>query len=110
MSILIRQKLVFLMSKLKLKLKREKAPKGFVVIYVGEARKRYVVPIECLSSTMFQALINQFEETLLPTHDGPITLPCSPEMFEWVLDLVMADSTYLSRRRTINITDYVCVC
>ncbi|GAB4861757.1 hypothetical protein Ancab_037012, partial [Ancistrocladus abbreviatus] len=46
----------------------------------------YMVPVECLSSTMFKALINQcYDEER--SKGGKIILVCSPTMFEWVLSL-----------------------
>ncbi|KAK9289344.1 hypothetical protein L1049_007499 [Liquidambar formosana] len=61
------------------------APSGFIPIYVGEESRRYVVPVACLSCTMFQALLHQFREEIQASIAGPIKLPCSPQMFEWVL-------------------------
>ncbi|XP_062167137.1 auxin-responsive protein SAUR19-like [Alnus glutinosa] len=67
-------------------------PSGFLLsVDVDEERRRYMVPITYLSSTMFQALLNQFEEEILAQRKGPITLSCSTQMFEWVRDLVAAE-------------------
>ncbi|GAB4861759.1 hypothetical protein Ancab_037014 [Ancistrocladus abbreviatus] len=46
----------------------------------------YMVPVECLSSTMFKALINKcYDEER--SKGEKIILVCSPTMFEWVLSL-----------------------
>ncbi|KAF9683124.1 hypothetical protein SADUNF_Sadunf05G0179500 [Salix dunnii] len=37
-------------------------PKGHFVVYVGENRSRYIVPISILSSPEFQTLLQQAEE------------------------------------------------
>ncbi|KAF5750743.1 hypothetical protein HS088_TW03G01082 [Tripterygium wilfordii] len=61
---------------------------GFLRVYVGEEEhKLYVVPVACLRSRMFQALLGQFEMETSPAIDKPIELPCSPQMFEWILKL-----------------------
>lgn len=60
--------------------------RGYLPIYVGEERRKYVIPIESLSSTMMQALLNQFQDQIDRTGEA-ITLPCSVMMFEAVLRL-----------------------
>lgn len=64
----------------------KKATKGNFVVYVGEEQKRYVVPLKCLSSKVFQLLLHQFEDHIHYRGDGKIVLPCSIDVFEWVLD------------------------
>ncbi|PON94429.1 Small auxin-up RNA [Trema orientale] len=63
-------------------------PEGFFPIYVGEEHKRYVVPLTFLSARIFQALLNQFTEEIRAVGDKPITVPCSAEMFESILQFI----------------------
>jgi hypothetical protein len=80
-----------LLAKLRLKSKKKigenLVPSGFLALHVGEERKLYVIPNTCLSSKMFQALFNQFEEKIMVDDKEPIMLPCSSQMFEWILNL-----------------------
>lgn len=101
----IRERLISLVTKLKLK--RRKVPKGFRVMYIGEARQKFVVPIECLSSVMFRALLNQFEAKDKVDGPNPIVLPCSPLMFQWILNLASSKSP-ADHPRSVN-TDFACM-
>ncbi|GAB4861744.1 hypothetical protein Ancab_036999 [Ancistrocladus abbreviatus] len=72
----------------------------YLPVYVRDDQRRwrkllvYMVPVECLSSTMFKALINHcYDEER--SKGGKIILVCSPTMFEWVLSLsVNSDSDH----------------
>ena len=82
-----------LMAKLRLKIKiktdslsrTKEVPKGFFPVYVGEGRKLYIVPISLLSTSLFQALLKEFEDEIWATRNQPITLPCPTEKFEYIL-------------------------
>ncbi|GMY20845.1 wound-induced protein WIN1-like [Fagus crenata] len=83
-----------LLSNLRLKTKKNLSvihenlvPSGFLALHVGEERKLYVIPNTCLASKMFHALFNQFEEKIMVDDKEPIMLPCSSQMFEWILNL-----------------------
>lgn len=67
--------------------KARKPKKGHFVVYVGEQHKRYVIPLKCLSSIVFQQLLDQFQDQIHSAQDGKIILPCSTPFFEWVLHL-----------------------
>lgn len=66
--------------------KKWRSKKGHFVIYVGEEQKRYVVSLKYLSSITFQDLLNQFEDEIHFGEDGKLILPCSPRVFEDVLN------------------------
>ncbi|KAI9113312.1 hypothetical protein K1719_015837 [Acacia pycnantha] len=57
-------------------------PKGHFVIYVGENRSRYVVPISFLSRPEFQSLLLRAEEEFGFDHDRGLTIPCDEDVFE----------------------------
>ncbi|KAH7553948.1 hypothetical protein ACOSP7_029109 [Xanthoceras sorbifolium] len=72
-----------------------KIPKGFVPIYVRENEEdeeadqliRYVVPITYLSCPPLKEFIKQSQDDEFETYfDGPITLSCTPHMFEQLLE------------------------
>ncbi|KAK1439195.1 hypothetical protein QVD17_05011 [Tagetes erecta] len=51
-------------------------PRGHFVVYVGERRSRYIVPITCLDHPTFQDLLQRSEEEFGFHHDMGIILPC----------------------------------
>lgn len=57
-------------------------PKGHFVVYVGENRSRYIVPISFLSRPEFQNLLHQAEEEFGFDHDKGLTIPCDEDVFE----------------------------
>ncbi|KEH36239.1 putative small auxin-up RNA [Medicago truncatula] len=57
-------------------------PKGHFVVYVGENRSRYIVPIAFLSRPEFQNLLHQAEEEFGFDHDMGLTIPCNQDVFE----------------------------
>ncbi|KAI8573452.1 hypothetical protein RHMOL_Rhmol01G0278800 [Rhododendron molle] len=62
----------------------KRAPKGSFFVYVGEERKKYVVPVTLSSSSNFKGLLEEYEEEIQAA--GPLTLrSCSTSEFEAVL-------------------------
>ncbi|BAT77698.1 hypothetical protein LR48_Vigan09g030700 [Vigna angularis] len=57
-------------------------PKGHFVVYVGENRSRYIVPISFLSRPEFQTLLHQAEEEFGFDHEKGLTIPCQQHVFE----------------------------
>ncbi|CAK8569077.1 unnamed protein product [Lathyrus sativus] len=57
-------------------------PKGHFVVYVGENRSRYIVPISFLTRPEFQNLLHQAEEEFGFDHDMGLTIPCDQDAFE----------------------------
>ncbi|KAL1198628.1 Protein SMALL AUXIN UP-REGULATED RNA 51 [Cardamine amara subsp. amara] len=57
-------------------------PKGHFVVYVGENRVRYVVPISFLTRPEFQLLLQQAEEEFGFDHDMGLTIPCEEVVFQ----------------------------
>ncbi|MBA0705873.1 hypothetical protein Golax_018025 [Gossypium laxum] len=57
-------------------------PKGHFVVYVGENRSRYVVPISFLTRPEFQSLLHQAEEEFGFDHDMGLTIPCEEVLFQ----------------------------
>ncbi|XP_024963909.1 auxin-responsive protein SAUR50-like [Cynara cardunculus var. scolymus] len=60
----------------------EDVPKGHFVVYVGENRTRYVIPISFLSRPEFQTLLHKAEEEFGFDHDMGLTIPCEQQVFE----------------------------
>ncbi|KAK9023778.1 hypothetical protein V6N11_003976 [Hibiscus sabdariffa] len=57
-------------------------PKGHFVVYVGENRSRYIVPISFLTRPEFQTLLHQAEEEFGFGHDMGLTIPCEEVVFQ----------------------------
>ncbi|KVH90399.1 auxin-responsive protein SAUR50-like [Cynara cardunculus var. scolymus] len=63
-------------------------PKGHFVVYVGESRSRYVIPISFLSRPEFQNLLQRAEEEFGFDHDMGLTIPCEEQVFESLTSLI----------------------
>ncbi|KAL4578987.1 hypothetical protein LXL04_015122 [Taraxacum kok-saghyz] len=57
----------------------EDVPKGHFVVYVGENRSRYIIPISFLSHPDFLTLLHQAEEEFGFDHDMGLTIPCQEQ-------------------------------
>jgi SAUR family protein len=64
-------------------------PKGHFVVYVGENRSRYIVPISFLSRPEFQNLLHQAEEEFGFDHDMGLTIPCQQDVFESLTSMLL---------------------
>ncbi|KAL8246885.1 hypothetical protein R6Q59_008101 [Mikania micrantha] len=56
-------------------------PRGHFVVYIGETRIRYVVPISMLHHKDFQSLLQQAEEEFGFDHGMGLSIPCHEEDF-----------------------------
>ncbi|GJN12573.1 hypothetical protein PR202_ga30859 [Eleusine coracana subsp. coracana] len=55
-------------------------PKGHMAVYVGEARKRFVIPTMCLSHPTFLTLLKRVEDEFgFDNRCGELTIPCAFE-------------------------------
>lgn len=63
-------------------------PKGHFVVYVGENRTRYIVPISFLSHPEFQNLLQQAAEEFGFDHDMGLTIPCDEVVFESLISML----------------------
>ncbi|CAA3033642.1 auxin-responsive protein SAUR50-like [Olea europaea var. sylvestris] len=57
-------------------------PKGHFVVYVGENRSRYIVPISFLNKPEFRILLQRAEEEFGFDHDMGLTIPCKEDDFQ----------------------------
>ncbi|KAF5735962.1 SAUR family protein [Tripterygium wilfordii] len=56
-------------------------PKGHFVVYVGENRSRYIIPISWLNHPEFQTLLQSAEEEFGFNPDMGLTIPCQEVVF-----------------------------
>ena len=55
-------------------------PRGHLAVYVGESRKRLVIPTACLSHPAFVTLLKRVEDEFGFDHRcGGLTIPCASE-------------------------------
>ncbi|CAJ2679479.1 unnamed protein product [Trifolium pratense] len=60
----------------------DEVPKGYLVVYVGDKMKRFVIPISFLNQPSFQELLCQAEEEFGYDHPmGGLTIPCREDAF-----------------------------
>ncbi|CAO2169833.1 unnamed protein product [Urochloa humidicola] len=53
-------------------------PRGHLAVYVGEGRKRLVIPMACLSHPAFMTMLKRVEDEFGFDHRcGWLTIPCS---------------------------------
>lgn len=57
-------------------------PKGHFVVYVGEKRGRYIVPISFLRHHEFQKLLHEAAQEFGFHHQSGLTIPCQQHVFE----------------------------
>ncbi|WZZ33717.1 hypothetical protein YC2023_017118 [Brassica napus] len=67
-------------------------PKGHFVVYVGENRVRYVVPISFLTRPEFQLLLQQAEEEFGFEHDMGLTIPCEEVSSPMLVAIIIQSS------------------
>ncbi|MQM14256.1 hypothetical protein Taro_047186 [Colocasia esculenta] len=66
-------------------------PPGFLAVYVGEERRRFVIPTRFLNYPVFAALLKQAEEEFGFSAGGGLALPCDVEFFRRVVELLDVD-------------------
>ncbi|KAG6493840.1 auxin-responsive protein SAUR23-like [Zingiber officinale] len=71
----------------------EDPPPGFLAVYVGDDRRRFVIPARFLNLPVFAALLQRAEEEYgFPgSAAGGLALPCDPAFFGCVLDALHLD-------------------
>ncbi|VFQ65864.1 unnamed protein product [Cuscuta campestris] len=65
-------------------------PKGHFPVYVGEARRRFVVPIEYLGHALFRDLLEWTGQEFGYEHPtGGLTIPCTEDYFLSLTSLLL---------------------
>ncbi|KAK1420770.1 hypothetical protein QVD17_22624 [Tagetes erecta] len=65
-----------------------KTPTGFFTIYVGEERRRFVVPTSYLSHPLFKLLLEKSSEEFGFGQKNGLVVPCSVKAFQEVVNAV----------------------
>lgn len=69
--------------------RRKVSSEGYVAVYVGEERRRFVIPILYLSHPFITKLLTEAEAEFGYNYEGPLTVPCNIDDFEqvkWLID------------------------
>ncbi|KAF8027679.1 hypothetical protein BT93_E0556 [Corymbia citriodora subsp. variegata] len=61
--------------------------KGHFIIYTADG-SRFMVPLQCLSSKIFEELFKMSKEEFGLSSDGPITMPCDAASMDYIVLLV----------------------
>ncbi|XP_076943085.1 auxin-induced protein 15A-like [Bidens hawaiensis] len=65
-----------------------KTPTGFFTVYVGEERRRFVVPMGYLSHPLFKMLLEKSSEEFGFGQKNGLVVPCSVNAFQEVVSVV----------------------
>ncbi|XP_076920055.1 protein SMALL AUXIN UP-REGULATED RNA 12-like [Bidens hawaiensis] len=63
-------------------------PRGFLAVYVGDARQRFVVPTSCLSHPLFKILLAKAGEEFGYEQKNGLAVPCSVAAFQEVVTVM----------------------
>eukprot|EP00249_Psilotum_nudum_P009408 c21916_g1_i1 orf=273-752(+) len=63
-------------------------PQGFLAVYVGIEKKRFVIPALHLNHPVFKMLLEKAEEEYGFQQEGGLTIPCEGLLFEHILWLI----------------------
>ncbi|QCD88654.1 auxin-induced protein 15A-like [Vigna unguiculata] len=75
----------FLLPSIRRAWKSVEVPKGYLAVYVGEKKKRFLIPLSYLNQPLFQDLLSQAEEEFGYHHPmGGLTIPCSDDVFKHI--------------------------
>ncbi|CAL0312547.1 unnamed protein product [Lupinus luteus] len=68
-----------------------RAPSGFLFVYVGTERKRFVIPTRFLNLPIFATLLKETEEEFGFRSNGGLVLPCEVGFFNVVVKCLRKD-------------------
>ncbi|EEF48712.1 auxin-responsive protein SAUR72 [Ricinus communis] len=72
-------------EKCKLTGEEEQVPKGYIGVYVGEEKRRFVIPTSYLSMPEIRILMDRAGEEFGYSQEGGLHLPCEHHQFEEIL-------------------------
>lgn len=81
-------------SSLKVLSKQPSTPKGYVAIYVGEERKRFLVKARMVNHPLFGVLLEKAREEFGFQQKGPLTIPCEIAFFQHIMLLVESNDPF----------------
>ncbi|XP_040996223.1 indole-3-acetic acid-induced protein ARG7-like [Juglans microcarpa x Juglans regia] len=82
----------------------QRIPPGFIALYVGPERKRFVIPTRFLNLPVFVGLLKKAEEEFGFQRTGGLVLPCEVGFFGEMLKLLETDE---SEYRGFGLDDFL---
>ncbi|CAA6670369.1 unnamed protein product [Spirodela intermedia] len=79
-------------------------PPGFLAIYIGEERRRFIIPTRFLNFPVITSLLKKSEEEFGYNFSGGLVLPCSVDFFRLVLQLLEKNE---AKYKLFSIEDFV---
>ncbi|KAF5787699.1 putative small auxin-up RNA [Helianthus annuus] len=71
--------------------RRHIPPSGSLVVYVGNERRRFVIPTHFINLPVFVSLLNKAEEEFGFQTNGGLVLPCDVGFFKMLLSILERD-------------------
>ncbi|XP_024968447.1 auxin-induced protein 15A-like [Cynara cardunculus var. scolymus] len=65
-----------------------KTPTGFFTVYIGEERRRFVIPMSYLSHPLFKMMLEKSSEEFGFNQKNGLVVPCSVNAFQEVVSVV----------------------
>ncbi|MCO5609398.1 hypothetical protein L7F22_063624 [Adiantum nelumboides] len=72
--------------------KQPSTPKGYLALYVGEERKRFLVKASLINHPLFGLLLDKAKEEFGFEQKGPLNIPCEIAFFEHIMLLVESNN------------------
>ena len=64
---------------------------GYFAVYVGPARRRFLIKTESVNHPLFRMLLEEAEKEYGFDFVGPLTLPCEVAVFRRIMNTLNAD-------------------
>ncbi|XP_020597748.1 auxin-induced protein 15A-like, partial [Phalaenopsis equestris] len=63
-------------------------PEGYMPVYVGQEKRRFVIPMTYLGQPVFRLLLEKAADEFGFDQMGALTLPCEIETFKFILQVM----------------------
>ncbi|KAL2622877.1 hypothetical protein R1flu_003082 [Riccia fluitans] len=80
-----------------------KIPKGFLAVYVGQERRRYVISTSVLTHSLFAQLLQRSEQEFGFQYEGGVCIACDCDLFENVIWMIV---NKVPAATTTNLDDF----
>ena len=69
-------------------LEKVNIPKGHIPVYVGNERRRFIIPTAYFNHPIFRSLLRKAEEEFGFDHQMGLMIPCEEDAFEYLTSLM----------------------
>ncbi|CAM6090378.1 unnamed protein product [Calypogeia fissa] len=81
-------------------------PHGYMAVYVGKERKRFVISTNYLSHRLFKSLLKRSEEEFGFVYQGGLAIACEPVLFEHLLWMIGNDDPAAKTTELDDLLDF----